>query len=49
VFLNAAGSVLGDLAAWVSDRLAWRRTVAYLAQRSLARVDERGLAMHRLT
>jgi hypothetical protein len=39
----------GELAARVADPLAWRRTLAHLTRQSLARVDQRGLVIHRLT
>ena len=39
----------GELAARASDALAWRQTMARLAGQSLARIDRRGLVMHRLT
>ena len=44
-----ASSLSSDLAARVSDRLAWRRTLGRLTRQSLVRVDERTLQMHRLT
>ena len=47
---TATLSVLpGELAAQAGDPLAWRRTLARLAGQSLARIDSRGLVMHRLT
>ena len=39
----------GELAARAADPLAWRQTLAHLAGQSLARLDHRGLQMHRLT
>ena len=33
----------------MADPLAWRQTLAQLARQSLARIDQRGLQMHRLT
>jgi hypothetical protein len=39
----------GELAARAADPLAWRQTLAHLARQSLARIDARGLVMHRLT
>jgi Domain of unknown function (DUF4062)/Tetratricopeptide repeat/NB-ARC domain len=39
----------GELAVRAADPLAWRRTLAHLARQSLARVDQRGLVVHRLT
>jgi Tetratricopeptide repeat/Domain of unknown function (DUF4062)/NB-ARC domain len=38
-----------ELAARAVDPLAWRQTLAYLTRQSLARIDQRGLVMHRLT
>jgi len=49
LFTAAATELPGDLAARVADPLAWRQTLAHLARQSLARVDNRGLQMHRLT
>jgi Tetratricopeptide repeat len=49
LFTNAAGLLPGELAARAADPLAWRQTLAHLARQSLARVDYRGLQMHRLT
>ena len=46
----AAGGVLpAGLAARAADPLAWRQTLAQLTGQSLARIDHRGLQMHRLT
>ena len=49
LFTSAAGELPGELAARAADPLAWRQTLAHLARQSLARVDQRGLVMHRLT
>ena len=49
LFTNSAGGLPGELAARAADPLAWQRTLAQLARQSLARVDQRGLLMHRLT
>src|SRR6185437_7846538 len=49
LFTAAASDLPGELAVRVADPLAWSRTVARLARQSLARVDQRGLVMHRLT
>jgi hypothetical protein len=38
-----------DLAARAADPLAWRQTLAQLNRQSLARIDHRGLQIHRLT
>ena len=46
---GAAGELPGQLAARVADPLAWRQTLADLARQSLARIDHRGLQMHKLT
>jgi tetratricopeptide (TPR) repeat protein len=49
LFTSAASEVPGELAARAADPLAWRQTLAHLAGQALARVDQRGLVMHRLT
>jgi tetratricopeptide (TPR) repeat protein len=49
LFTDAASALPGELAARVADPLAWRQTLAQLARQALARVDQRGLVMHRLT
>jgi transcriptional regulator with XRE-family HTH domain len=49
LFTHAAGVLAGDLAARAADPLAWRQTLAHMARQSLARLDHRGLQMHRLT
>ena len=49
LFTSAASELPGELAARAADPLAWRQTLAHLARQSLARVDQRGLVMHRLT
>ena len=49
LFTGAASILPGDLAARAADPLAWRQTLARLARQSLARIDHRGLQMHRLT
>jgi transcriptional regulator with XRE-family HTH domain len=47
---TAAVSVLpGKLAARAADPLAWRQTLAHMTRHSLARIDNRGLQIHRLT
>ena len=47
---TAAVSVLpSELATRAMDPLAWRQTLAHMTRQSLARVDHRGLQMHRLT
>jgi tetratricopeptide (TPR) repeat protein len=49
LFTCAPRSLPRKLAARVVDPLAWRQTLAHLARQSLARIDQRGLQMHRLT
>ena len=46
---HAAGELPDELAVRAADPLAWRQTLAHLARQSLARIDQRGLVMHRLT
>ena len=48
-FPAAAAGLSGPLAAAVSDAMAWRRAVGWLGRSSLARIDQEGLVMHRLT
>ena len=49
LFTGAASDLPGNLGARAGDPLAWRQTLARLARQSLARIDHRGLVMHRLT
>jgi len=49
LFTGATGDLPCDLAGRAADQLAWRQTLARLARQSLARVDYRGLQVHRLT
>ena len=49
LFTSAPGELPGELAARAADPLAWRQTLAHLARQSMARIDQRGLVMHRLT
>jgi tetratricopeptide (TPR) repeat protein len=49
LFTSASGELPGELAARAADPLAWRQTLAHLTRQSLARIDQRGLVMHRLT
>ena len=49
LFTSLPGELPGELAARAADPLAWRQTLAHLARQSLARIDQRGLVMHRLT
>ena len=49
LFSNAAGQLPEALGADAADPLTWRQTLGQLAGQSLARVDHRGVQMHRLT
>ena len=49
LFTSAPGELPSELAARAADPLAWGETLGNLAQQSLARIDQRGLVMHRLT
>jgi hypothetical protein len=49
LFTSASGELRGELAARAAGPLAWRQTLAHLVRQSLARIDQRGLVMHRLT
>jgi Domain of unknown function (DUF4062)/Tetratricopeptide repeat len=49
LFTSVPDVLSGELAARAVDPLAWRQTLAKLARQSLARIDQRGLVMHRLT
>ena len=49
LFTGAVADLPDELAARAADPLAWRQTLADLARQSLARIDHRGLQMHRLT
>ena len=49
LFTGAPGELPGGLAARAGDPLAWRQTLARLTRQWLARVDQHGLQMHRLT
>jgi hypothetical protein len=49
LFTSAPSELPDELAARVADPLAWRQTLAHLTRQSLARIDQRGLVMHRLT
>ena len=46
---GAASELPWQLAARAADPLAWHQTLAHLARQSLARIDHRGLQMHKLT
>ena len=49
LFTGAVGVLPAELAARAADPLAWRQTLANVSGQSLARIDHRGLQMHRLT
>jgi hypothetical protein len=49
LFTAAVGVLPTELAARAADPLAWRQTLAHITRQSLARIDHRGLQMHRLT
>ena len=49
LFTGAVRVLPGVLAARAGDPLAWRQTLAQVTRQSLARIDHRGLQMHRLT
>ena len=49
LFTSAATELPGELAARSADPMAWRQTLARLTQHSLARIDQRGIQLHRLT
>ena len=49
LFTGAVSVLPGELAARAADPLAWRQTLAHMTRQSLARIDHRGLQMHRLT
>jgi tetratricopeptide (TPR) repeat protein len=49
LFTSAAGELPEELAARAADPLTWRQTLAHVTRQALARIDQRGLQMHRLT
>ena len=49
LFTGAVSVLPSELAARAADPLAWRQTLAHMTRQSLARIDHRGLQMHRLT
>jgi hypothetical protein len=49
LFTGAVHALPDDLAARAADPLAWRQTIARLTGQWLARIDQRGLQMHKLT
>jgi hypothetical protein len=46
---RGAANLSAALAARAADPLVWRQTLAHLGRQALARVDQRGIHMHRLT
>ena len=48
-FTRAAEQLPAALAERAADPVAWRQILAWLGRYSLARIDQRGLQMHRLT
>ncbi len=49
LFTANPGALPGELVARAADPLAWRQTLGRLTRQSLARFDQRGLVLHRLT
>jgi hypothetical protein len=49
LFTSVPSELSSELAVQAADPLAWPETVALLARHSLARVEQQGLVMHRLT
>ena len=49
LFIAAAAELPEALAARAADPLGWPQTVGRLARQALARIDQRGVQMHRLT
>jgi hypothetical protein len=49
LFTSTPGALPDELAARATDPLGWRQTLGRLTRQSLARIDQRGLVMHRLT
>jgi hypothetical protein len=49
IFTSAAAELPAALETQVADPLAWPQVLAHLTRQALARVDQRGLVMHRLT
>jgi hypothetical protein len=49
LFTGAAAQLPGELAVRAADPVDWPQTLAHLARQSLARIDSRGIQMHRLT
>jgi len=48
-FTNAAGQLPTPLGKAAADPLAWGRTLGLISGQALARIDQQGLLMHRLT
>ena len=48
-FTAVVAELPGDLATRTADPLAWPQTLGHLTRQALARVDQRGVVMHRLT
>ena len=49
LFITVPAQLPEPLAGRAADPLAWRQVLARLTSRSLARIDQHGLQMHRLT
>jgi len=49
LFTSAVSVLPGELAARAVEPLAWHQTLNHLVHQSLARIDHRGLQMHKLT
>ena len=49
LFTGAAAELPAALAACAADPLAWRQMLAHLTRQALARVNQRGIQLHRLT
>ena len=49
LLISASRKLPSSVAARAADTLAWRQTLAQMTRQSLARIDYRGLQMHRLT
>jgi hypothetical protein len=49
LFTAAIGQLPSDLAAQVADPLAWRELLSVVGRSSLARIDQDGIQLHRLT
>ena len=49
LFIGTAGQLPPELAARAADPMAWLQTLTQVSRHALARLDHRGLQMHRLT